>query len=234
MRQVPWNKPDLDKAVEAVYNRKMTLTVASQTFHVPRSTIHDHVKKLREGVRVVPRAILCYQHEQLDEALQKVLAREMDVITACEEFNVPRSTLYDRVRQRRHAEKSQRRGDVDVEENYQAKTLATGLAVEAERMDLIGEVPTTKTLGVLDKLATGANSNKLNAKNKVGRRPRGTWKQEDMIKAFNAVREKRMTIRKASQTYNIPNSTLGDRLTGKTGLVLDRQRRKSKTNQVIF
>lgn len=41
---------------------------------------------------------------------------------------------------------------------------------------------------------------------------RGKWEEGDMIFAVNNVRDKKMTIREASDRFSVPKSTLADRL----------------------
>ena len=41
------------------------------------------------------------------------------------------------------------------------------------------------------------------------------WSEENMQKAMSAVKQNRLSVRKAAVQYGIPKSTLSDRITGK-------------------
>ena len=41
-----------------------------------------------------------------------------------------------------------------------------------------------------------------------------SWSEENLSKAISAVRDK-IAVRKAAELYNVPKSTLGDRITGR-------------------
>ena len=50
--QMPYNKQDLFKAVDAVRSGQMSVRAASIRFSVPKSTLHDHVAgKVEPGAR---------------------------------------------------------------------------------------------------------------------------------------------------------------------------------------
>jgi len=53
-----------------------------------------------------------------------------------------------------------------------------------------------------------------NSKNKA------SYSVDDMINAVAEVKNKSLTIKKAAEKYGIPNSTLGDRLSGRFNLSL--------------
>jgi hypothetical protein len=41
-----------------------------------------------------------------------------------------------------------------------------------------------------------------------------SWSEENMSKAITAVVQDDVSVRKAAELYNVPKSTLGDRITG--------------------
>ena len=43
-----------------------------------------------------------------------------------------------------------------------------------------------------------------------------SWSEETMEKAYTSVLNNGMSVRKAAEVYNVPKSTLGDRVSGRT------------------
>ena len=60
-----WNPDDMQKAMEAVFDEKLSISVAEQHFYVPHMTLDDRMKELiQDGTNPGPNTVLSAEEEE--------------------------------------------------------------------------------------------------------------------------------------------------------------------------
>ncbi|CAG0898991.1 unnamed protein product [Cyprideis torosa] len=218
-----YSEDNLNLALEALRQGKISANRASKEFGIPGSTLYKMAKK--EGIKLASPFNLTppnWSEEDLRKAFDAV-KNGMSVLKAASEHGIPSGTLYGKCRREgielRGKESSQwnqgvlaealeavRVGEMSIN---QASVRVRGVLAEALEAVRVGEMSinqaSVRVRGVLAEALEAVRVGEMSI-NQASVRVRGV-----LAEALEAVRVGEMSINQASVRYNLPYSTLYNR-----------------------
>nr|XP_054764527.1 uncharacterized protein LOC129271180 isoform X2 [Lytechinus pictus] len=154
----------------------------------------------------VKKRCVAYSQEDIEEAVRLVKQKEMALRAAAKKFNIPRSTLHDKVLGRTAVKcKLGRASFVIATEEAQLSNWALQMSDK--------DTPSPPPINPNDK-----EENPIAVDEKRVKKRRVGYSQEDMELAVRMVKKKEMTLRAAAKKFNVPRSTLHDKVFGRTAV----------------
>ncbi|XP_041475657.1 uncharacterized protein LOC121424124 [Lytechinus variegatus] len=226
-----YSQEDLKKAVKKVKKKKMPLAAAARKYNIPERTLRDKVfgryfkKDMKKDTnkdtpspstnqyvkeegdekpqRVKKRSV-GYTQEDVEEAVRLVKKGEVTLGAAAKEFDIPRTTLHNKVFGRTAVMCSTGRASfLTAAEEAQLSNWALEMSDK--------DMPSPSPINRSDKEENPIAVDEIRVKTR-----RVRYSQEDMELAIRTVKEKEMTLRAAAKKFNVPRSTLHDKVLGRT------------------
>ncbi|XP_063962417.1 uncharacterized protein LOC129271180 isoform X2 [Lytechinus pictus] len=227
-----YSQEDLKKAAKKVKKKKMPLAAAARKYNIPERTLRDKVsgRYFKKGIKkdtnkdtsspstnqhvkeegdekpqTVKKRSVGYSQEDIEEAVRLVKKEEMTLSAAAKKFNIPRTTLDNKVFGRTAATCNLGRASfLTAAEEAQLSNWALQMSDK--------ETPSPPPINRNDK---EENSIAVVEK-KLMRKHCVRYSQEDMELAVRTVTKREMTLRAAAKKFNVPKSTLHDKVLGRT------------------
>ena len=154
-----------------------------------------------------------WKDEDMIEAIKMVQSKKMTSREASEVYNVPRSTLWDRVSGRVTHGVDQRTKRAELRREELTKNLEKVWGKPSAKEE------STQTLDVVEESSSSSSSIKetttTSSEERAGKRRKHNWKDEDMAKAIQMVKVSKVSTRVAAEFCQVPRSTLFDRVSGR-------------------
>lgn len=215
-----WSESSMNEAVLAILSRTHSVRAASSKYNIPRSSLHDRVKKTKAIGEFSGNSIA------IPEQNRSPMGAVEDSPSFCRvtENGWPeKSEVATEGTENSMSSSSETNGVFEASNNDWNSGKRRGRKGESANLSIVRPRMTTPPFSALgDASHSKNNKSQTEGKGEVIKKKtisRSTsWSRRDLEQAIAAVKEHGLSIRKAALFYRIPKSTLSDWLTGKRKL----------------
>ena len=211
-----WSKYNLLKAIKDVRYKGMSLEAASKLHNVPFEILSMRLKRKKEESvsdrpQIGKRKYRTWSKETLEQALDDIKKNGSSIKETSELHEIPIRTLYlysaEKFRKNLIGKSKKREDDVKATENQKGERVIKREAVH------VSEDP--KLVERYDKSSKEHLEAKVSDESKLGKRKYRTWGKDTLYAAISDIRENGISLKEASEWYDIPAPTLSRYTSGK-------------------